>query len=296
MTSQRPRNMYTEEKLRPAVAAATTLGEVLINLGLEDNPKRRRYVSEQIKALGIDTNHFQHSGTLYTEHDLREAVAESVTMVEVATKLGAKPVGGTIHHLKRRIVMLGLDTSHFTQTRLRKSTNLRPRPTSAGFRREGRRLVVDEEMLRVAVTTCQSIAGVVRALGLEPSGPRYRRVRDEIQRLGLDTSHFLGQAHYLGTSSPYRMPPEQVLVFRPEQNYRRDSTRIRRALIKLGVPERCVGCGTGPEWRGQPLTLEVDHINGDFRDNQRENLRLLCPNCHATTDNYCRKKRADASE
>lgn len=140
MTSTRPRNMYTEDKLRPAVAAATTLGEVLATLGLEDNPKRRDYVSQRIKALGIDTSHFPYPGMLYTEQDLRKAVAEPVTMVEVATRLGAKPVGGTIHYLRRRIIQFGLDTSHFKQSRPK-------RPTSAGFRRRGLRLVVDEETL-----------------------------------------------------------------------------------------------------------------------------------------------------
>jgi hypothetical protein len=281
--------MYTAEKLAPAVAAASDLGEVLAHLGLDDNPKRRRYASEQIKALGIDTRHFTRPGTLYTEDDLRKAVADSLTMVEVATRLGAKPVGGTIHHLRRRMVMLGLDTSHFNSTRPRKP--VRPRPTSAGFRREGRRLVVNETMLRAAIPTCRSIAEVIRALGLEPSGTRHRLVRDEIWRLALDTSHFVGQGHWLGKPSDRRIPPEQLLVFRPEQNYRQKPPMIRRALITTGMPERCVGCGTGPEWQGRPLTLELDHINGDFRDNRRENLRFLCPNCHATTDNYCRKKR-----
>jgi hypothetical protein len=289
----RPRNMYTPEKLAPAVAAASNLGEVLTNLGLEDKPKRRRYVSEQIKALGIDGSHLRNAAVLYTDGMITAAVAESTTLVEVATHLGATPVGGTIHHLSRRIKRLGLDTSHFSQQRPRKSA--RPRPTSAGFRREGRKLVVDEAMLREAVPTCRSLAEVIRALGLEPSGPRHRVVRTEIRRLGLDTSHFLGQAHRFGIQSDRRIPAEQLLVFRPEQNYRQKSPMIRRALITVGVPEKCVGCSTGPEWHGRPLTLEVDHINGDFRDNRLENLRLLCPNCHATTDNYCRKKRTEST-
>jgi hypothetical protein len=290
MTAIRPRNVYTEENLRPAVAAAKNLGEVLTNLGLEDTSQRRSYLSQRIKALGIDASHFPRPGMLYTDDDLRNAVIESVTLIEVAVNLGAKPMGGTLHYLKQRIVMLGLDTSHFKQSRSRKSTGLRQRPTSAGFKREGRRLVVDEAMLRSAVPGCRSVAEVIRALGLQSTGGRQRAVQNEIQRLGLDTSHFLGQGHLRGTSSSRRLAPEDVLVLRPDLYLRAKTPQLRRALIEVGVPERCAGCGIGPEWSGRPLTLEVDHINGDFRDNRRENLRFLCPNCHAVTDNYCRKK------
>ena len=289
MTSTRPRNMYTEQNLRPAVAAATTLGEVLTNLGLEDNPKRRTYVSQQIKALGIDGKHLRNASLLYTNEMLTAAVAESKTMVEVATKLGATPVGGTIHHLKRRIDLLGLDVSHFDQAR--RSTQPKPRPTSQGFRREGRKLVVDEQALRDAVQSECTISGVVRALGLEITTPRLKAVKKAMEALNLDTSHFRGQGHLRGTRSNQRKTPAERLVHQPDLKYRADSAKIKRALLDLGIPEECTRCGIGPEWHGEPMSLQVDHISGDFRDNRRENLRLLCPNCHATTNNYCRKKR-----
>ena len=60
------------------------------------------------------------------------------------------------------------------------------------------------------------------------------------------------------------------------------------------IPYRCAFCQNPGEWMGKPMALELDHINGISNDHRLENLRFLCPNCHATTDTYCGKNIREA--
>jgi Zn finger protein HypA/HybF involved in hydrogenase expression len=40
------------------------------------------------------------------------------------------------------------------------------------------------------------------------------------------------------------------------------------------------------KWNNKEIILELDHINGDAANNNLENLRLLCPNCHSQTGTF----------
>ncbi|MYR04568.1 MULTISPECIES: HNH endonuclease signature motif containing protein [unclassified Streptomyces] len=145
--------------------------------------------------------------------------------------------------------------------------------------------------LRVAVAESTSIAGTLRRLRRPVTGAQRALLRRWIAEAGISTAHFLGQAHGRGKAGTVRAKrPEDILV--KHDGRRRTPTRLlRRALREVGVPERCAECGIGSEWLGEPMTLEVDHINGDWGDDRRDNLRLLCPNCHATTSTWCRGGR-----
>ncbi|GAA2577282.1 hypothetical protein GCM10010304_17750 [Streptomyces roseoviolaceus] len=142
--------------------------------------------------------------------------------------------------------------------------------------------------LRVAIAGSVSIAEVLRRLGRPDSGTQRAHLRRWISEEQLTTEHFLGQAHQRGKRRPTLVRrPEDILV-KHDGERRTHTVVLRRALHEMGIPEECADCGIGPEWLGKPMTLEVDHINGDWSDDRLENLRLLCPNCHATTSSWCR--------
>jgi 5-methylcytosine-specific restriction endonuclease McrA len=75
----------------------------------------------------------------------------------------------------------------------------------------------------------------------------------------------------------------------------RDSsyTNIHRLKIRLIneniLSYRCGSCGNEGMWSGSPLTLQLDHINGNPKDHRKENLRFLCPNCHSQTNTFAGK-------
>lgn len=59
------------------------------------------------------------------------------------------------------------------------------------------------------------------------------------------------------------------------------SHKLKLKILRDGIkPRRCEGCEL-EEWRGEPIPLELHHVDGDRRNNTLPNLRLLCPNCHA---------------
>ncbi|MEV5382037.1 HNH endonuclease [Streptomyces sp. NPDC052721] len=208
------------------------------------------------------------SGVRYTRERLAEAAERCASLDEVIAFFGTRPYGKLRRYLVRRFERFGIDISHFSDS--------------------GSHGSLAHEELRAAVTESISIAETLRRLGRPDTDTQRALLRQWVAEQGISTAHFLGQAHQRGkTRTDRARRPEDILV--KHDGRRRTRTHLlRRALREVGVPEECAECGVGPEWCGQPMTLEVDHIDGDWSDDRRENLRLLCPNCHAVTSTWCR--------
>ncbi|MFF1338697.1 HNH endonuclease [Streptomyces sp. NPDC058290] len=200
----------------------------------------------------------------YTKERLAEAASTSGTLTEALEKLGVDPKGGSRRYLHDRMRKLGVDTSHFERAEAVKWT---------------------KEILAAAVADSTNMCQVLRYLGLEVVGGHHTHISRLVKAFDIDTSHF--ELPSPAGRPKTRRTPESLLVRRDGPDARRaQSEQLKQALTALGVREVCQMCGTPPSWQGYPLPLEVDHLDGDWRNNVPENLRLLCPNCHSTTDTY----------
>ena len=62
-------------------------------------------------------------------------------------------------------------------------------------------------------------------------------------------------------------------------------TRALKSYLLESREYKCEICGLA-EWMGRSMPLELDHKDGDSVNNKLDNLRLICPNCHAQTETY----------
>lgn len=133
-----------------------------------------------------------------------------------------------------------------------------------------------------AVASSDSIAQVLRKIGLSPVGGNYVTIKSAIARLKLGTKHFLGQGNTRGKAHNKGLPLDHYL----RNGISSNSNQLRKKIISVGIKNhKCESCGL-EYWLDKIIPLELHHIDGDRNNNSIENLMVLCPNCHTQTETY----------
>jgi hypothetical protein len=141
-----------------------------------------------------------------------------------------------------------------------------------------------ESDARVAIAASTNWSQALRLLGLRAAGGNHAVIKQWAARWGISTDHFAPYAHVGAHLRRERIPLEDILV--EGSNYTRRS--LKQRLFEEGLKARaCELCGQGESWRGQRMSLIIDHVNGVHDDNRLENLRIVCPNCAATLPTHC---------
>lgn len=138
------------------------------------------------------------------------------------------------------------------------------------------------------VSSSMSLDSITKKLGKHESYARY--VLFDIRRWKIDISHFRGRQHLSFSQNPlcYTKVPLD-LVFSNTIPLR--SWHLKARLIEEGLKEKkCEHCQR-THYSGEEIPLELNHKNGDHFDNSKENIEIICPNCHSLTPTFAGRNR-----
>lgn len=133
------------------------------------------------------------------------------------------------------------------------------------------------------VMESESISDIACKLGYKSKGGGVANlIKKRIDILSLNTDHF-------GKYSSPKIKYDSIDDILVENSTYTNNTRLKEKLLNLKLKiYKCEVCGIDT-WQDNPLSLQLDHINGINNDNRLENLRFICPNCHSQTDTFSGK-------
>lgn len=124
-----------------------------------------------------------------------------------------------------------------------------------------------------------SVSDLMIRLGLKPMGGNHKLYKQRCCDLNII---FLKRPHKHFGSSPQRELEEYLVLNGPEILPAKLKQKLYNAELKQ---PKCEKCGI-EDWQGELLTFHLEHKDGNRKNNQLNNLEILCPNCHSQTETY----------
>ena len=142
-----------------------------------------------------------------------------------------------------------------------------------------------EELVCDVIRNSENYNQVCIKLNKRPTNNTYNMLKKIRDKYNIDISHFNSE---IILSNIKKLNISEIFT---ENSKLKNNSHLKEKLFKLGFKnEVCEKCGN-IEWLGVKIPLQVHHINGNRNDNTISNLQILCPNCHALTDNYCGRNK-----
>jgi 5-methylcytosine-specific restriction endonuclease McrA len=152
-----------------------------------------------------------------------------------------------------------------------------------------------EEVLLELVPRVRSKSHLLKILGYCDGGTNIKKITVTLQRFGIDYSHFVSSiGDYSRKNNALR---RQLIYERYIERWKRGletgyKNQVRRYLFEK-YDSKCMVCKWGETNLFTKKTpLQIHHIDGNAQNCKEENLMLLCPNCHALTNNYGSRNKA----
>ena len=144
--------------------------------------------------------------------------------------------------------------------------------------------LLSKEELEEIVQSSRTLQEVLRKIGYSSvSGTNRQTVQSRIDKYNISTEHFTK-----GVARGIQRTEENVFC----KNSTASQVTLRKWYIKGQYSEyKCSICGQEPFWNGKPLTLTLDHIDGNNTNDVLENLRWVCPNCDRQLDTFGSKNK-----
>jgi 5-methylcytosine-specific restriction endonuclease McrA len=147
----------------------------------------------------------------------------------------------------------------------------------------------DKEQLLIDLKKSTSMSNFLKNIGFSSSRGNFSTFRKKIILHNIDLSNIYTVKPQINKLyKRYAWKDSEIFCENSLCDRGYVKKRIKQANL---ISYKCAGCGNLGSWRGQPITLELEHKNGINNDNRLQNLEYLCPNCHNQTYTYGSKNK-----